>query len=136
MSNIAGNPFYIASIIFLVLSLGTLLSALIVFFKLNVVNAIRIVSNKAYVSNSAAIEKANKKSKVTEPKVSNVHKEPVFDQNTVPQNVVAKTEPLKFNQQYSANETVMLNRNQSNSANSGFRIIKNLVYVNTSEVIK
>lgn len=133
MSNIAGNPFYIASIIFLVLSLGTLLSAAIVFFKLNVLNAIRIVSNKAYVSNSVEIDKANKKSKKAEPKISNVQKEPVFNQNTVSQNVAAETAPLNFNRQSAANETVMLNRNQGNN---DFKIIKNLIYVNTSEVIK
>lgn len=128
MSNIAGNPFYIASIIFLVLSLGTLLSAAIVFFKLNVLNAIRIVSNKAYVSNSVEIDKANKKSKKAVTEVNNVKNKPAINQNVVP-----KTEPMRVNSQPVGNETVMLNRNQGHS---GFKIIKNLIYVNTSEVIK
>lgn len=128
MSNIAGNPFYIASIIFLVLSLGTLLSAAIVFFKLNVLNAIRIVSNKAYVSNSVEIDKANKKSKKAVTEVNNVKNKPAINQNVVP-----KTEPMRVNSQPAGNETVMLNRNQGHS---GFKIIKNLIYVNTSEVIK
>lgn len=128
MSNIAGNPFYIASIIFLVLSLGTLLTAVIVFFKFNVLNAIRIVSNKVYVSNSVEIDKANKKSNKAVSKVRDVTDKPNIGQTAAP-----KTEQKNVNVQAKANETVMLNRNQ---VYDDFRIIKNLIYVNTSEVIK
>lgn len=128
MSNIAGNPFYIASIIFLVLSLGTLLTAVIVFFKFNVLNAIRIVSNKVYVSNSVEIDKANKKSNKAVSKVRDVTDKPNIGQTYAP-----KTEQKNVNVQAKANETVMLNRNQ---VYDDFRIIKNLIYVNTSEVIK
>lgn len=128
MSNIAGNPFYIASIIFLVLSLGTLLTAVIVFFKFNVLNAIRIVSNKVYVSNSVEIDKANKKSNKAVSKVRDVTDKPNIGQTAAP-----KAEQKNVNVQAKANETVMLNRNQ---VYDDFRIIKNLIYVNTSEVIK
>lgn len=131
MSNIAGNPFYIASIIFLVLSLGTLLTAVIVFFKFNVLNAIRIVSNKVYVSNSVEIDKANKKSNKAVSAVSKVRD--VTDKPNIGQTYAPKTEQKNVNVQAKANETVMLNRNQ---VYDDFRIIKNLIYVNTSEVIK
>lgn len=131
MSNIAGNPFYIASIIFLVLSLGTLLTAVIVLFKFNVLNAIRIVSNKVYVSNSVEIDKANKKSNKAVSAVSKVRD--VTDKPNIGQTAAPKTEQKNVNVQAKANETVMLNRNQ---VYDDFRIIKNLIYVNTSEVIK